>query len=148
LGFAGYGFIAPGVAVSPHVSSEPAASAILEGLGLLPGAVVLRAETGDMVEPGELLGRGWDLDGLAAEYEEFTQVFLRRTPRRDEARFVALVELVHGWRRFPFIDPEIPSRLLPPRWPGQRAKDLFDHLHGEWAPAAGSWYDDLESSAS
>jgi phenylacetic acid degradation operon negative regulatory protein len=147
LGFAGYGFIVPGVAVSPHVSSEPAANTILEDLGLLPGAVVLRAETGDLVEPGELLSRGWDLDGLAAEYEEFIKVFSRRTPRSDEARFVALVELVHAWRRFPFIDPEIPSRLLPPRWPGRRAKGLFDDLHAGWSRAAWSWYGDLESSA-
>jgi phenylacetic acid degradation operon negative regulatory protein len=145
LGFAGYGFIAPGVAVSPHLSSEQAASRILEGLGLLPGAVVLRAETGDLVEPGDLLGRGWDLDGLASEYNEFAKVFVRRAPRTDEGRFVALVELVHAWRRFPFIDPEIPSRLLPPRWPGRRAKGLFDDLHGEWSPAARSWYHDLES---
>jgi phenylacetic acid degradation operon negative regulatory protein len=147
LGFAGYGFIAPGVAVSPHLSSEPAAGTILEGLGLLPGAVILRAETGDLVEPDELLGRGWDLDGLASQYEEFLKVFLRRSPRSDEARFAGLVELVHAWRRFPFIDPEIPSRLLPPRWPGRRAKGLFDDLHAEWAPAARSWYQDLESSA-
>jgi phenylacetic acid degradation operon negative regulatory protein len=110
--------------------------------------VVLRAETGDLVEPDQLLGRGWDLDALAAEYEGFIKVFLRRTPRSDEARFVALVELVHAWRRFPFIDPEIPPRLLPPRWPGRRAKDLFDDRHGEWSPAAASWYHDLESSAS
>jgi phenylacetic acid degradation operon negative regulatory protein len=148
LGFAGYGFIAPGVAVSPHTSSEPAAGAILQGLGLLPGAVVLRAETGDLIEPGELLSRAWDLDGLAAEYEDFIKVFLRRTPRSDEGRFVALVELVHAWRRFPFIDPEIPTRLLPPGWPGRRAKGLFDDRHNEWSPAAGSWYQDLESSAS
>jgi phenylacetic acid degradation operon negative regulatory protein len=148
LGFAGFGFIAPGVAVSPHLSSESAASSILEGLGLLPGAVVLRAETGALVEPAELLDRSWDLAGLASEYEEFVKVFVRRTPRTDEACFVALVELVHAWRRFPFIDPEIPSRLLPPRWPGRRAKGLFDDLHGEWSAAAASWYHHLESSAS
>jgi phenylacetic acid degradation operon negative regulatory protein len=148
LGFAGFGFIAPGVAVSPHLSSEPAANTILADLGLLPGAVVLRAETGDLVQPEEILARAWDLDGLASEYEEFLRVFARRTPRSDQARFTALVELVHAWRRFPFIDPEIPSRLLPTRWPGRRAKSLFDDLHGEWSPRAGSWYEALESSAS
>jgi phenylacetic acid degradation operon negative regulatory protein len=147
LGFAGFGFIAPGVAVSPHLSSEPAANTILEGLELLPGAVVLRAETGDVVEPHEILARGWDLDGLASEYEEFIKGFARRSPRADEARFTSLVELVHAWRRFPFIDPEIPARLLPGRWPGRRAKTLFDDMHRDWSPGAGSWYHALESSA-
>ena len=78
LGFAGFGFIAPGVAVSPHLRSEPAANSILEDLDLVPGAVVLRAETGDLVEPKEILSRGWDLDGLASEYEEFIKVFARQ----------------------------------------------------------------------
>jgi phenylacetic acid degradation operon negative regulatory protein len=147
LGFAGFGFIAPGVAVSPHLGSEPAANRILEDLGLLPGAVVLRAETGDMVPPEEILARAWDLDGLALEYEEFIKVFARRTPRADQARFTDVVELVHAWRRFPFIDPEIPARLLPAIWPGRRAKRLFDDLHGQWSPGAGSWYQALESPA-
>jgi phenylacetic acid degradation operon negative regulatory protein len=146
LGFAGFGFIAPGVAVSPHLSAEPAANTVLKALDLVPGAVVLRAETGDLVEPEEILARGWDLDGLASEYKEFIKVFARRTPGADPARFTALVELVHAWRRFPFVDPEIPARLLPSMWPGRRAKSLFDALHNEWSPGAGSWYDALEST--
>jgi phenylacetic acid degradation operon negative regulatory protein len=147
LGFAGFGFIAPGVAVSPHVSSEPEANAVLEDLGLVPGAVVLRCEPGDLLEPDELLGRAWDLDGLATEYEEFIKHFARRAPRADDARFRALVELVHAWRRFPFIDPEIPSRLLPLKWPGRRAKHLFDDLHAEWSGGADSWFAALEGEA-
>jgi len=148
LGFAGFGFMAPGVAVSPHLSSEPQANAILEELGLVPGAVVLRCEPGDLLEPEELLRRGWDLDGLASEYEEFIRLFTRRAPRVDEARFRALVELVHAWRRFPFIDPEIPSRLLPAEWPGRRAKHLFGYLHAEWSGGAASWFAALEEQAS
>jgi phenylacetic acid degradation operon negative regulatory protein len=147
LGFTGFGFIAPGVAVSPHLSSEPQANAVLEDLGLVPGAVVLRCEPGDLLEPAELLGRGWDLDGLAAEYEEFIRLFARRALSADEDRFRALVELVHAWRRFPFIDPEIPSRLLPVKWPGRRAKHLFDDLHAEWSAGAVSWFAALERQA-
>jgi phenylacetic acid degradation operon negative regulatory protein len=147
LGFAGFGFIAPGVAVSPHLSSEPAASTILQDLGLLPGAVVWRAETGELVEPQEVLARAWDLDALASEYDEFIKGFGRRAPRTDQARFAALVELVHAWRRFPFTDPEIPARLLPSGWPGRRAKALFDDLHGDWSPGAATWYQGVESPA-
>jgi phenylacetic acid degradation operon negative regulatory protein len=147
LGFAGFGFIAPGVAVSPHLSSESQANAVLEDLGLVPGAMVLRCEPGDLLEPEELLGRGWDLDGLATEYEEFFKLFARKVPRTDEARFRALVELVHAWRRFPFIDPEIPSRLLPLKWPGRRAKHLFEDLHAEWSGGAVSWFAALEGQA-
>jgi phenylacetic acid degradation operon negative regulatory protein len=144
LSFAGFGFLAPGVAVSPHLDREPVANAVLKELGLLPGAVVLRAEVGDLVSTEELLGRGWDLAALGARYGAFVGSFAPRSPRSDEARFVALTELVHGWRHFPFIDPEIPRRLLPSRWPGHRAKALFDDRHAAWAPGANRWYEEAD----
>jgi phenylacetic acid degradation operon negative regulatory protein len=146
LGFAGFGFLGPAVAVSPHVDREATANAVLTDLGLVPGAVVFRAETGSLLSAGELLGRAWDLDRLAADYREFIDAFGRRTPDGDEERFAALVELVHAWRRFPLVDPELPARLLPDRWPLAGAKRLFDDRHGEWAPAANRWFVEVESS--
>lgn len=147
LGFAGFGFLAPGVALAPHLDREDAANAVLEDLDLLPGAVVLRAETGALVAADDLLRRAWDLDALAGRYDRFIAEFGPRAPRTDEDRFAALVDLVHAWRRFPFVDPEIPRRLLPAHWPGKRAKDLFDARHGTWAPGANAWYEDVESSS-
>ena len=62
----------------------------------------------------------------------------------DEACLAALLELVHEWRRFPFVDPEIPDRLLPAGWAGRRAKELFDERHAAWSPGARRWYEDAE----
>ncbi|HZA00297.1 MAG TPA: PaaX family transcriptional regulator C-terminal domain-containing protein [Acidimicrobiales bacterium] len=146
LGFAGFGFLAPGVALSPHPDREADANTVLKELGLLPGAVVLRAEAGELTSTSELLERGWDLGGLAARYEDFVRTFGRRSPGHDRARFVALTELVHAWRHFPFVDPEIPSRLLPRRWPGHRARALFDDRHAAWAPGANRWYEETEGA--
>jgi phenylacetic acid degradation operon negative regulatory protein len=109
--------------------------------------VVLRAETGALTAADELLQRAWDLDGLAAAYAEFVTEFEPRRPDTDEARFGAVLELVHAWRRFPFIDPEIPRQLLPANWIGARAKRLFDERHAVWFPAARRWYDDTEAAA-
>jgi phenylacetic acid degradation operon negative regulatory protein len=147
LGFNGFGFLGPGVAVSPHLDRENAANAILKDLSLVPGAVVLRAETGELVAADELLRRAWDLDSLASSYDEFIAAFKTRSPRSNDARFVALVDLVHAWRRFPFVDPEIPARLLPSQWPGRKAKELFDARHRAWAPGANAWYDEAEQSS-
>ena len=147
LGFAGFGFLAPGVAVSPHLDREPAANTVLKELDLLPGATVLRAETGELIDDDELLRRAWDLDTLASRYAEFIDDFEQRTPSTDDACFSAIVELVHAWRRFPFVDPEIPRRLLPGSWPGRRAKELFDDRHEAWTPAARTWYEDVEQVA-
>lgn len=146
LAFAGFGFLGPGVAVCPHLGREEAANAVLKNLGLLPGAVVLRAETGEVVATDDLLDRAWDLGSLASDYERFIVTCEGRLAGSDEARFSALVDLVHTWRRFPFVDPEIPPRLLPEGWPGSRAKKLFDVCHSAWAPGANAWYDQTEST--
>jgi len=144
LGFAGFGFLAPGVALSPHIDREGIANGVLKDLGLIPGAVVFRAEAGDLASTEDLLERAWDLPALAVHYENFLRTFERRSPRGAEAHFVALTELVHAWRHFPFTDPEIPARLLPRRWPGRRAKELFDGRHSAWAPEANRWYEEVD----
>jgi phenylacetic acid degradation operon negative regulatory protein len=101
---------------------------------------VLRARAGDLVGDDEILRRAWDLDALAGRYRGFLATFQGRQPRTPDARFAAVVELVHAWRRFPFDDPELPDRLLPATWPGRRAKQLFDDRHEAWSPDARGWY--------
>ncbi|MGQ0615794.1 MAG: PaaX family transcriptional regulator [Acidimicrobiia bacterium] len=147
LAFAGFGFLGAGVALSPHLDREQLATAVLEDLGLLAGAVVLRAEAGEAVPGRELLRRGWDLDALAGRYRRFLSSFGRRTAGDDKARFCALTDLVDQWRRFPVVDPEIPSRLLPATWPGPRAKALFDRRHQEWATGANRYYESFDEPA-
>jgi phenylacetic acid degradation operon negative regulatory protein len=146
LTFAGFGFIAPGTAVSPHPDREGVAVEILRQLDLIDGAIVLLARSGSTAGDDEILRRAWDLDALASRYESFVASFERRQPRTPEGRFAALVELVHEWRRFPFDDPEIPARLLPGTWPGRRAKQLFDARHMTWSADANVWYEKAEAS--
>ncbi len=140
LEFAGFGFISAGIAVSPHTEREPTANAILHELGLQDSAVVWLAQTGSFVPDQEIIRRAWDVDALARRYGVFLGEFEAREPRRAEDRFTSLVELVHGWRRFPFSDPEIPIELLPPNWPGRSAKLLFDARRSRWGPSAHEWF--------
>ena len=149
LAFAGFGFLTPTVAISPHTDREEVANAVLRELDLVGAGAVFHAEAGSLTPVHDLLHRAWDLDALADEYEAFIAAFAARRAATDVERFAALVELVHAWRRFPFVDPEIPERLLPRRWPGRRAKrdvrrvpchvvtrrervfDSFEHVPGD-----------------
>ena len=140
LGFAGFGFIGAGIAVSPHTEREGVANTILRDLDLGDNAIVLLAETGTFVPDAEILRRAWDLDILAERYTRFIDEFGPRRPASTDERFAALVELVHEWRRFPFSDPEIPHSLLPDAWPGRRAKRLFDAKHEAWSTWANAWF--------
>jgi phenylacetic acid degradation operon negative regulatory protein len=146
LTFAGFGFIGSGTAVSPHPDREHIAIELLTDLGLTDSAIVLRARAGDLVGDDEILRRAWDLDALAGRYRSFLDAFEPRQPRTADARFAAIVELVHAWRRFPFDDPELPDRLLSDSWPGRRAKQLFDARHEAWSPDAHDWYEAAEAS--
>ena len=57
-------------------------------------------------------------------------------PRTDRQALVAQVRLVQEWRRFPLLDPGLPRELLPPRWTGSRAAEVFRERHAGWAPRA------------
>ena len=51
-----------------------------------------------------------------------------------------LSQLVHEWRRFPFLDPDLPADMLPPGWPRRRAHDLFGERHAHWHNAAQEYF--------
>lgn len=140
LGFAGFGFLGAGIAVSPHVERESIANQVLRELGLDASAVTFIARTGTLVPDAELLERAWDLDELAQRYRRFVDEFGHPAASDDAGAFAAVVELVHEWRRFPFDDPEIPVELLPADWPGSSARACFDDLRAQWSPAAERWF--------
>ena len=87
-----------------------------------------------------MVARAWDLDVLAADYTAFIERHAACSATSPEQAFVASVELVDDWRRFPFVDPELPAELLPRDWVGTHAVELFHRRHAEWADAALAWF--------
>jgi len=81
---------------------------------------------------------------VASEYRDFISSFGRVRPKTPEAAFRSLTLLVHRWRKFPFLDPDLPESLLPARWPRSRAHDLFHACHAEWREAAEAYFASLE----
>ena len=90
----------------------------------------------------ELVRQSWDLAAIEAEYEEFIARF--SVPSAGDP-LVSTVELVHAWRRFPWIDPLLPDELLPEPWSGVVAASLFARRHGEWAADARAAWQALPS---
>ncbi len=103
-------------------------------------SVVLRSRTGSATEDAELVHRAWDLGALADAYHAFGREHRNHRPTTPEARFRATVELVHDWRRFPSIDPELPTALLPPRWAGATAAATFHECRDRWRAGALEWF--------
>ena len=145
LGFLGFGELSASLLVSPHVEREPQLRQVLSELGLTAESTILRSTTALDAEDAALVTRAWDLDALASSYLTFSSFHRSREPSNDEAAFRAIVELVDDWRRFPFIDPELPTTLLPEEWAGADATQTFHDHHADWSPAARRWFAQIET---
>ena len=143
LGWTGLGSINPTTWVTPRVEREPEACRVLDELDLRAGSWSFVATAGQLGDERSLARSAWDLDAIERRYEDFLELVGRPRPRTDRQALVAQVRLVQEWRRFPLLDPGLPRELLPPRWSGNRAADVFRERHAAWAPRAGSAWVEL-----
>jgi phenylacetic acid degradation operon negative regulatory protein len=138
LAWAGFGSLGGGLWITPHVDREALITAEE------PAQVLtFRAELGALGGTEKVIGEAWDLPALREHYEDFVADFARLRPRGGPATFAAQTALVHAWRRFPFIDPDLPDDLLPRDWPRRKAYELFRERHERWGPAAQEHFDSL-----
>jgi phenylacetic acid degradation operon negative regulatory protein len=140
LTWAGLGSPAPGVWVSTHADRVDEVEQALTEAGVLSEAQVFVAEHRGHGELPGLVRQAWDLDEIEQRYEEFEARFAR-TAVPDP--LTATVELVHAWRRFPWIDPLLPDELLPTPWSGVTAAETFADRHRRWAADARRLWLDL-----
>ncbi len=80
----------------------------------------------------ELLEHCWSVPGIASAYHQFIARYAPRLERErerhdssDEGALVERLWLVHDYRKFAYLDPGLPSELLPAHWPGTAAASLF-----------------------
>ena len=139
LTWAGFGALGPGVWISPDVGREAEAAEVLHDLAL-DEAVSFTARPGSIGAAAELVREAWDLRAVEAAYGDFLADATRSAPSSPAEAFASVVRLVHLWRRFPFLDPALPSALLPPGWSGTRAAVVFHERHETWSPSAWMFY--------
>jgi phenylacetic acid degradation operon negative regulatory protein len=135
LRWAGFGSPAPGVWLSPDTGRDAVgvAERALGEAGVLADGQVLVASRAGGGPLTALVRQAWDLDQIEQRYEDFLAEFADPSCTDPLAR---VIELVHAWRRFPWLDPVLPAELLPQRWSGLRAAQAFRRLHTAWSPAA------------
>jgi phenylacetic acid degradation operon negative regulatory protein len=137
LTWAGFGSPAPGVWISTHAERVAEVERILTEAGLLEDAHIFLAAHRGGGELAAMVAQAWDLDALERQYETFTSEF---DAQGAADPLVRIVELVHAWRKFPWIDPVLPPVLLPQRWTGVQAAGLFARSHTRWsADATAEW---------
>ena len=146
LGWAGFASLGSGTWVSPWIDREIEAREVLNDLGLAAAAKSFIAKPGGIGDVNEMVSSTWPLGEIVAGYDAFLERFgpegLGSGPPADSGydAFVNQVRLVHEWRRFPFLDPDLPGDLLPQDWSGYRAAELFHRLHEQWRSSAWAWW--------
>jgi phenylacetic acid degradation operon negative regulatory protein len=137
LSWAGFGSLGAGLWISPHADREAEAMGVLRDAGVAQDAHVFVARRAGQDDARAMVAQAWDLSAVEDAYERFIGEFGGSEPADV---LVRQIELVHGWRRFPSIDPALPRELLPARWRGLEAARLFADRHERWsADARAEW---------
>jgi phenylacetic acid degradation operon negative regulatory protein len=144
LAWAGFGSLGGGLWITPHGERERELSDVDATAELLS----FQASLGTLGDPAKVLAEAWDLDAVARAYRAFADSFGRVRPKTPEAVFRAQTQLVHEWRKFPFLDPDLPEAVLPARWPRAEALKVFRERHEAWHAAAQEHFHALEAMRS
>lgn len=148
LGWAGYASFEQGAWISPWTDHEDAAVQVLDDLDLRV-ATSFVAELGQLGDGRDIVSRAWKLDEVNEQYRDFIDMTpaVEGAAGADSAGLDAarqLTALVHRWRRFPFLDPELPAALLPDGWLGAPAARLFADTRAALIGPATAWWLDCD----
>lgn len=140
LTWLGLGSPTAGLWITPGSAKQHDVNAAIRDLGLQDRAFAWVGPATGIGDENRLLEGAWDLDDVESRYLEFLGAFEEREVATDREAFVAQVGLVQAWRRFPFLDPDLPGELLDHDWPGPRAGAAFHDRHARWhRPAQAEW---------
>jgi phenylacetic acid degradation operon negative regulatory protein len=143
LRFLGFGSVQDGMWISPH-DREREVVALIDELRVGEHAGVMVGRPAAALDFRALVSRAWDLDALDERYRAFIDEFSSaggRAARDEHEAFRQRTRLVHVFRRFPALDPELPDELM--HAPAHRADAvaLFDRLYAALAPSAQRHFD-------
>jgi phenylacetic acid degradation operon negative regulatory protein len=144
LAWAGFGSLGGGLWISPHADREGELEALAADTSVAE-MMSFRAEIASLGEPEEIVRHAWDLHALGEAYRDFIGRFQKMRPKTPDAVFAAQTSLVHAWRKYPFLDPDLPRELLPAGWPRERALELFRERHARWHETAQAHFASLEA---
>jgi phenylacetic acid degradation operon negative regulatory protein len=151
LRFLGFGSVQDGMWISPH-DRELEVVRLVEDLQISEHAGVLVGRPAVSLDFRAFASRAWDLDALGERYRVFVDQFAPFTKadarRRldDREAFLVRTRLVHAFRRFPALDPELPDDLLPAPRHRAAAVALFHQLYEKLAASAKRHFDSVATA--
>ena len=145
LRFLGFGSVQDGTWLAPH-DREAEVAKLLDELDVTAHAGVMLGRPATAIDFATFVARVWDLDELADRYRVFAETFRDHDVDgrlSDRHALLLRTRLVHTFREFPFLDPELPEDLVPVPRHRAEALRLFHHLYPALAPAAQRYFDEV-----
>lgn len=144
LRFLGFGSVQDGTWIAPHDREREVAALVTE-LEVAEHVGLMLGRPATTVDFATFVARVWDLDELGARYREFVTQFGRhdKETRDDRHALLLRTRLVHTFREFPSLDPELPEDLVPAPTHRAEAVRLFHDLYPALAPAAQRYFDEV-----
>ncbi|WP_257349356.1 phenylacetic acid degradation operon negative regulatory protein PaaX [Pseudalkalibacillus decolorationis] len=103
----------------------------------------------------KLVDECWDLGDINNRYDDFIKTYsqkyvidkhkIDKGEMTDGECFVERTKLVHEYRKFLFVDPGLPQKLLPSKWLGDHAASLFSDYYKALAQPASRFFEDVFS---
>lgn len=153
LTWLGYGLLGSATWISPRNHSD-IVERVVDELGVRGRVEFFRGTHLGFSSTKELVDRCWDLESINRRYAEFIDIYrpkldslLRRLEGgatiSDEEAFRERFLIVHLYRKFPFIDPQLPDPLLPEGWLGKEAMRVFRQYRELLAEPANRFFDSI-----
>ncbi|WP_070379175.1 PaaX family transcriptional regulator [Rhodococcus sp. WMMA185] len=143
LGWIGCGTVSPGLWIAPEYLAREIAG-VVDALGL--SEFVTTFLTTSLFVPGSMgdaAARWWDLEALAARHREFLEHHQWRLDAGEDVSpreaFVRFVPLLDEWRIIPYVDPGLPTAMLPDNWPGSDSVRLFASARDRYLAPSRGW---------
>ncbi|MED1952916.1 phenylacetic acid degradation operon negative regulatory protein PaaX [Brevibacillus centrosporus] len=157
LGYMGFGMLTTSTWISPNNLRE-AIQELTETQEITEYVELFAAEHVGLRDPKQLVQKCWNIDEINAKYKEFIDSYqaeydeLEERIRQkkevpDSLCFVNKTKLVHQYRKFLFIDPDLPQELLPELWLGKEADKLFQNYYQLLNPGAVRFFETVYEAA-
>jgi phenylacetic acid degradation operon negative regulatory protein len=135
LTWLGFGNISPGVWLAPRRLLDDARGTLVR-LGLSDYVHLFTSDYAAFSDLRASVSSWWDFPAIEEQYADFTDTYGpvagrlgRQTDIDDAEAFRHYVPMLTQWRRLPYLDPGLPSELLPSDWNAVAARQVFQQLH-------------------
>lgn len=148
----GFGRLGPGVWISPR-NLQAKATQAANRLKITSQVHIFTGDYLGLSNLDTLVNQCWGLDELNRAYQNFItrhqtdwQHFAAKADQgtiNPHTAFIRRFLLVHEYRSFPYVDPNLPPQLLPKDWLGNEANRLFQDYAALLSPKANAYASDV-----